>query len=272
MKSFQDLENIIKHLRHPDTGCPWDKKQTAKTLIPNFIEEVYEAVEAIEDNDYSDLCEELGDILLHVIFQVQLAEEKQEFTMDDVLTRIVDKLVRRHPHVFKENHEINFPLPPLNKGESAEEVKQNWEKIKLTEKKESRRSVLEGVPKNLPALIQAQRIQEKAAHVGFDWDSVTPVFDKINEEIEEVKAEIVKCSETLPPSASLEMEVGDLLFAIVNLSRKLNIDSESALRISNQKFKDRFQKLEKLCVEKGINMNEVGLEKLDELWEIIKKS
>ena len=268
MTAFENLVHIIKTLRHPETGCPWDKKQTSASLIPNFIEEVYEAVEAIEDKNYNDLCEELGDVMLHIIFQIQLAEEQNKFTLDDVMQKICDKLITRHPHIFGDL-----------KVKDEAEVKQNWELIKLSEKKKSRKSVLDGIPKNMPALIQASRIQEKAAHIGFDWDTYEPVLDKIYEEIEEVKAEIaislhgkgsIPNSEFLTPN--LEMELGDLFFAVVNLSRKLKIDSESALRKSNQKFKDRFQKLESLCEKENINMNEVGLEKLDELWEFIKKT
>ena len=276
---FEQLEKTLRQLRHPETGCPWDIKQTASSLIPNFIEEVYEAVEAIEDDNYPHLCEELGDILLHVVFQVQMAEDKQMFTMDDVLQNVINKLIRRHPHVFSID---NGQLTIDNEGGvlNVQQVKHNWEKIKLAEKKQSRKSVLEGVPKSLPALIQASRIQEKAAAIGFDWDSYEPVFDKIYEEIEEVKEAIenVKCkmeNDTLPlpppEEGELHMELGDLLFAVVNLARKLKIDSESALRKSNEKFKHRFTKVEQLCQERNIDMTEVGLEKLDELWEFAKK-
>ena len=259
MKKIKELIEIIAQLRHPETGCPWDRKQNSASLVPNFIEEVYEAVEAIEDEDSAGLCEELGDVLLHVIFQIQLAAEQGKFTMDDVLSQIIDKLIRRHPHIFGDK-EVS--------GEA--EVKYNWEKIKLTEKKANRQSVLEGVPRSMPALIQAHRIQEKAAHVGFDWDDTAPVFDKIQEEIQEVKDELDKFHSG--QIHALEEEIGDLYFAVVNLSRKLHIDGESALRKSTQKFKDRFMRLESLCKEQNISMNEVGLEKLDELWEFIKKN
>lgn len=255
MPLFKELEQIVEKLRHPENGCPWDKKQTSASLIPNFIEEVYEAVEAIENNNYPHLCEELGDILLHIMLQVKIAEEQDNFTLNDVIKNINEKLIRRHPHIFSDL-EVN----------NEEQVKLNWEKIKLEEKKHSRQSVIEGVPKNLPALIQAQRIQEKAASVGFDWPSYEPVFDKINEEIDEVKAEIQ--SENM---SKLEDEIGDLLFAVVNLSRKLKIDSESALRKSTEKFKDRFKKVEILSQESNINMSQANLETLDELWETVKK-
>ena len=255
MTKFDRLIEIIETLRHPETGCPWDMRQTSTSLIPNFIEEVYEAVEAIEEADDEALCEELGDILLHVIFQIKLAEERKAFTVDKVLSKICDKLVNRHPHIFSDT---------VVKDEH--QVKQNWEKIKLKEKKEHRQSVLDGVPKNMPALIQSQRIQEKAGHIGFDWDDTAPIYDKIIEEINEVKEAIATSTKT-----EIQMEIGDLLFACVNLARKLEIDAETALRSSTEKFKTRFQQLEKVCNEQQINMSEAGLEKLDELWEYIKK-
>ena len=268
MKTINDLEDILRKLRDPETGCSWDKKQTSASLVPNFIEEVYEAVEAIEDNNYDSLCEELGDILLHVIFQAHIAEDLHKFTFSEVIERIISKLIRRHPHVFPPTaSEINTSDFPTTTAISVPEIKQNWEKIKLAEKAGQRKSVLEGVPKNLPALIQAHRIQEKAAAVGFDWDCIEPVFDKIQEEIEEVKAEIK--SEDFD---RLTDEIGDLFFACTNLSRMLKIDAETALRQSNEKFKKRFQKVEELCRERNIIMNEVGLDVLDELWEISKKS
>jgi MazG family protein len=268
---FDKLVEIITKLRDPVAGCPWDIKQTSASLIPNMIEEIYEAVEAIENQNHVNLCEELGDILLHVVFQVQLATEQKHFNMNDVLNRVNEKLVRRHPHVFGEST-INNP--------NAEQVKQNWELIKLAEKDSTRESVLGGVPLSMPALIVAHRMQEKAAHVGFDWPDIEPVFEKIYEEISEVRDEIARSvavpSDTIYANnelqkANLELEIGDLLFSVVNLARKLNIDSETALRRANDKFKNRFQKLELLTIEKNINMSEVGLEKLDELWELIKK-
>ena len=298
MSQFKELKKIVDQLRHPETGCPWDKKQTSKSLIPNFIEEIYEAVEAIEEEDNDLLKEELGDILLHIMLQVKIAEEKEVFTLDDVIKNINNKLLRRHPHIFKSSSEELLPILSTLNGEieegivkinTSEEAKYNWEKIKLQEKKKERKSVVDGVPKKLPALIQAQRIQEKAASVGFDWNSYEPVFEKIVEEIEEVKTEIKlsQIEKTLSYEngehssleldvnsqnlSSLEMEIGDLLFAVVNLSRKLKIDSETALRISTEKFKKRFIKVEKLCEEKQINMEELDLKTLDELWETIKK-
>jgi len=260
MSTFNDLLTIVRQLRHPATGCPWDIAQTPTSLIPNMIEEIYEVVEAIENSDHTGICEELGDSLLHLVFQAQLAEEANQFTIHDVLTAICQKLITRHPHVFT-NPSTNTLTP--------ETVKQNWETIKQHEKKYTRQSVLEGIPKNMPALIQAHRVQEKAANVGFDWDTYPPTIDKIHEEIQEVKDEIHK-QETHQPHKLAE-EIGDLFFACVNLSRKLGIDAETALRASTQKFTQRFAKVEQLCKQQNINMHEVGIEKLDELWELAKK-
>ena len=271
MPPIKELEDIVEKLRHPEYGCPWDRNQTSASLIPNFIEEVYEAVEAIENNDYPHLCEELGDILLHIMLQVKIAEENNHFTLDEVIKAINTKLVRRHPHIFPKEENCNTDILPI----SAEQVKINWEKIKLEEKKHSRDSVLEGVPKSLPALIQAQRIQEKAASTGFDWrvtdnnnmvEISEPIFNKIEEEIEELKTEIKQNK-----LKEIEEEIGDLFFSVVNLSRKLKIDSESSLRNSTEKFKKRFKKVEQICREKNINMSDTDMDTLDDIWETAKK-
>jgi len=260
MSTFNDLLTIVKQLRDPATGCPWDIAQTSSSLIPNMIEEIYEVVEAIEENNPTGLCEELGDSLLHLVFQAQLAEEAHQFTIHEVLAAICQKLITRHPHVFTDTSTTTL---------TPEAVKQNWETIKQHEKKYTRKSVLEGIPKNMPALIQAHRVQEKAANVGFDWDTYHPTIDKINEELQEVKDEITKQENN--QSHKLAEEIGDLFFTCVNLSRKLGIDAETALRASTQKFTDRFAKVEQLCKEQNINMHNVGIEKLDELWELVKK-
>lgn len=263
MPLFRELEEIVEKLRHPENGCPWDRNQTSLSLIPNFIEEVYEAVEAIENNDYKHLCEELGDILLHIMLQVKIAEELNHFTLNDVIKEINEKLIRRHPHIF-ENTDNSI---------DAKQVKINWEQIKLKEKKDSRKSVLEGVPKSLPALIQAHRIQEKAASVGFDWknkehiSNIDAVFLKIEEEICELKQEILENQKE-----KMENEIGDLFFSIVNLCRKLNIDSETALRKSTEKFSNRFMKVEQICQDKDINMQNADMDTLDDIWETVKKS
>jgi len=254
MKEFQKLVNIIAQLRDPVSGCPWDLKQTPKSLIPNMIEELYEVVEAIEDGDNIALMEELGDLLLHIVMQAQLASEAGVFNIVDVLNHINDKLVRRHPHVFGEL-ELR----------DADSVKKNWERLKKAEKQE-RKSVLEGIPRALPALIYAQRMQEKAASVGFDWDEIPPILEKIDEETEELKSAL----ET-EDQIRIKEELGDLLFTIVNLARKLHIDAESALKETARKFSKRFQYIEEQYRQNGENINEASLEELNSFWELSKK-
>ncbi|PID28440.1 MAG: nucleoside triphosphate pyrophosphohydrolase [Candidatus Cloacimonadota bacterium] len=255
MKEFDRLTEIVKKLRNPEKGCPWDLKQTSKSLIPNFIEELYEAVEEIEKEDYESLAEELGDLMLHIVMQVRIAEEENHFSMEDVLTGISEKLIRRHPHIFSSPDNI-----------SADEVKKNWEQIKQSEKKEIRKSLLDGIPFSMPGLIVAQRMQEKAASAGFDWDSPELVFDKIDEEITEIKEAVANNNQD-----EIEEEIGDLLFSAVNLARKLNADSETALRRAIKKFKVRFNKIEEYHHRNGENIYESSLEKLDEIWTSVKR-
>ena len=243
--------DIIAALRDPETGCPWDAKQTPESLVPNFIEELYEVVEAIEDQDDEALCEELGDLMLHLVFQVQIAHEKKAFEMEDVLGAIVDKLVRRHPHVFGD----------LSVAD-AEGVKLNWEHIKRVEKTD-RESVLDGVPKSMPALIQAHRTQEKAASVGFDWPDLPPVLAKIDEEREELYEALSEGD-----AEAIKEELGDLLFSIVNLSRKLGFDAETALKDATRKFYRRFRYVE--AQYSKTNIHEASLEELDSHWETAK--
>ncbi|MCB5261450.1 MAG: nucleoside triphosphate pyrophosphohydrolase [Candidatus Cloacimonetes bacterium] len=251
MNKFQELVDIIAALRDPETGCPWDAKQSSESLVSNFIEELYEVVEAIEEKDDKALCEELGDLLLHVVFQVQIAHEKKAFGMEDVLKAIIDKLVRRHPHVFGD---LNV--------ENADAVKLNWEHIKRVEKTD-RESVLDGVPKSMPALIQAHRTQEKAASVGFDWPDLPPVLAKIDEEREELY-EALNSND----ADAIKEELGDLLFSIVNLSRKLGIDAEAALKEATRKFYRRFRYVEEQYSKTDIH--EASLEELDSHWESAK--
>lgn len=254
MKEFQKLVDIITQLRDPVSGCPWDLKQTPQSLIPNMIEELYEVVEAIEDGDNPALMEELGDLLLHIVMQAQLASEAGAFNIVDVLNHINNKLVRRHPHVFGDMD--------LN---DADTVKKNWERLKKAEKQE-RKSVLEGIPRALPALIYAQRMQEKAASVGFDWDAVPPILEKIDEENKELKSALETNDQM-----RIKEELGDLLFTIVNLARKLHIDAETALKETARKFSKRFQFIEEQYRQNGENINEASLEELNSFWELSKK-
>ena len=251
MNKFQELVDIISALRDPETGCPWDAKQTPESLVPNFIEELYEVVEAIEEQDDEALCEELGDLMLHVVFQVQIAHEKKAFEMEDVLGAIVDKLVRRHPHVFGDVSVAD-----------AEGVKMNWEHIKRVEKTD-RESVLDGVPRSMPALIQAHRTQEKAASVGFDWPDLPPVLGKIDEERDELYEAL-----DAHDAEAIREELGDLLFSVVNLSRKLNIDAEAALKDATRKFYRRFRYVEAQYSKTDIH--EASLEELESHWETAK--
>lgn len=256
MNYFDELVKIIARLRDPQQGCPWDLKQTPLSLVPNFIEELYEAVEAIEKEDYNHLCEELGDLLLHILMQARIAEEKGRFTLEDLLQRINDKLTRRHPHIF-DNIE----------AKDASSVKINWEKIKLEEKKHVRKSIIEGIPLSMPALIVAQRMQEKAASVGFDWTQVDPALDKIEEEIKEFRQALQD-----DDRRSLQAEMGDMLFSLVNISRKLEFDAETALRKTIDKFARRFRIIEEYHQNNNKHIQDSSLEQLDEIWEKAKKT
>ncbi|MCF7793672.1 MAG: nucleoside triphosphate pyrophosphohydrolase [Candidatus Cloacimonetes bacterium] len=255
MKEFDKLVEIIEKLRDRENGCPWDIKQTHESLIPNFVEELYESIEAIENKNFDHLSEELGDLMLHIIMQAQIAGEAGQFEIAEVLQKINDKLIRRHPHVFADGHATD-----------ADGVKMNWERIKFQEKKKSRKSAIDGIPKAMPALIVAQRMQEKAASVGFDWPDVEPAVDKLKEEIHEfIDAFQQKDVE------EMQDELGDMLFSIVNISRKLGFDTESALRRTIDKFDRRFRKVEEHYQKSDKNMLDASLEQLDEIWEIAKE-
>ncbi|MGC9361587.1 MAG: nucleoside triphosphate pyrophosphohydrolase [Candidatus Syntrophosphaera sp.] len=254
MKEFQELVDIVARLRDPDSGCPWDVKQTPKSLIPNFIEELYEAVEAIEDGDSDSLREELGDLMLHIVMQARIAQEEGRFGISDVLEGIAAKLVRRHPHVF-EDLEVK----------DAETVKMNWERLKKKEKT-LRKSVLDGIPRSLPGLIEAQRSQEKAASVGFDWPDLEPILEKLEEEEEELQAALESGRKEL-----ISEELGDMIFTLVNLARKLHIDAEGALKSTTRKFWKRFHYIEEHYRKNNEDINEASLEELDSVWDIAKK-
>ncbi|MCL5283132.1 MAG: nucleoside triphosphate pyrophosphohydrolase [Armatimonadetes bacterium] len=252
--SFADLVEIMARLRG-EGGCPWDRQQTHQTLRRYLIEEAYEVIEAIDRIEMESLCEELGDLLLQPIFQAQLASEEGYFDIDDVIEAITVKLLNRHPHVFGDV-----------KVESAEHVLRNWEQIKRAEKGENwRPSALDGVPKDLPALMKALEISKKAARVGFDWPDRDSVLVKLDEEVAELKEAIINDNHE-----AVEWEVGDLLFTIVNLARWSRIDPEDALRTMVGRFERRFRGMENDAQERGINLSDLGPEKLDELWEMVK--
>lgn len=247
--SFQDLVEIVEILRQE---CPWDREQTHESLKDLMVEEIYEAIDAIDQQNYPELKKELGDLLLHVIFHAVMAKEKQAFSMEDVIWSIQDKLIRRHPHVF-EKLEVS----------GTEEVLKNWEHIKM--KEGGRKSVLDGVPNQLPGLLRAQRMQEKASGVGFDWGNFSDCWLKVEEELAEFK-------ETVEHQSKEEQakEFGDLLFAMVNAARHLGINAEDALRLTNNKFKTRFQYIEKRVSEQGKQMKDLDLPQLDLFWDEAK--
>lgn len=247
---FEKLIDIMSRLRGPN-GCPWDREQTHSSLRQYLIEETYEVLEVLDEENYPELCNELGDLLLQIVFHAQLAKESQRFNIADIIEAITEKLIRRHPNVFA-NVEIN----------TAEEQSVNWERIKKTEGK---KSVIDGVPKALPALLRAGRIQQKAATVGFDWPDQKPVWDKVHEELGELDEALQQKNKT-----RIEEELGDLLFSLVNLSRFLNINPEDALRKTINKFSTRFQKVETYFEENGENINEKSLEEMDAVWDKIK--
>lgn len=246
---FNEFVEIVKRLRKE---CPWDREQTNDSIKAATIEEAYEVVEAIEKKNYEELKNELGDLLLHVVFHTIIASERKDFVIDDVIDSIREKLIRRHPHVFGEV-----------KVSGSDEVKKNWETIKLTE---GRNSILEGVPEMLPALQRAHRLQEKAAKVGFDWEKKEEVWKKVIEEIEEMHH-----SEGEGDYDKLENEIGDVFFAMVNYARFLGVNPENALRRTNSKFIRRFGYVEKKIKEQGKNLADSNLQEMDKYWEESKK-
>lgn len=252
LQRFARLIEIVRKLRGPG-GCKWDRAQTHKSLVPYMTEELYEVIEAIEEDDMRKLKEELGDLLLHVVFQADLAEEEGHFTLADSIETISSKLVRRHPHVFA----------GLKVG-SVSEIKKKWEEIKL---REGRQSLLEGIPKNLPALLLARRVQQRASEVGFDWERVPSVIEKLEEEFLELKNAIESREQS-----RIRDELGDLLFTVVNLSRFLDIDPEDALRHTIKKFINRFKLVEEELRKKGKKLEEATLSEMDRLWNEIKRN
>lgn len=251
-KKFEELVEIVEKLRAPD-GCPWDREQTNQSLLPYFIEEVYELIESVDEENWDTVKEELGDLLLHVVFQASIGEDEGKFKLADSLTNVNEKLVRRHPHVFGDA-----------KADAVFHAKQNWEAQKHKEK--GRKSRLDGVPKNLPALVRAQRLQQKASYAGFDWDEVEQVWDKVHEEIQELKD-----AQSNEAKDHIAEEIGDVLFAVVNLARYLDIPAEDALRKTNQKFTSRFSKVEEGIKAQGKELEDVTLEEMDAIWEMAKK-
>lgn len=249
INEFKRLLEIMLRLRKE---CPWDRAQTNETLRTMTIEEVYELSEAILENDDKKIKEELGDIMLHLMFYSIIADEKDSFDITDVLKVLNEKLIRRHPHIFSDVTVNN-----------ANEVKQNWEKIKLAEGK---KSVLEGVPPHLPSMVKAYRLQEKAKGVGFDWENINQVYDKLSEEISELHNAINSANQQ-----NIEEELGDVFFALINYSRFLNVNPDDALEKANKKFIYRFKYIEQKANDNGSKINNLSLEEMDKLWNEAKK-
>ena len=248
-EAFIRLITIMDELREQ---CPWDKKQTMDSLRYLTIEELYELSDAILDRDMSEIKKELGDILLHIVFYSRIASETNEFDISDVINSVCDKLIHRHPHIYGDV-----------KVEDEIEVKKNWEKLKM---KEGKKSVLEGVPKSLPAIVKSFRIQEKVRGIGFDWDNKTQVWEKVLEELEELKVEVKKGNKN-----RIESEFGDLLFALTNYSRFIDVNPEDALERTNKRFIKRFQIMEKLIKKENISLDQMNLEQMDVYWEQAKE-
>ncbi|UXS31570.1 nucleoside triphosphate pyrophosphohydrolase [Agrobacterium tumefaciens] len=267
-KDISRLIEIMQALREPETGCPWDVVQTFETIKPYTIEEAYEVADAIEREDMDDLCEELGDLLLQVVFHARIAEEKGEFAFGDVVEAVTSKMIRRHPHVFA-----------ASDADTPDSVKLQWDRIKAEEKREraerrARRGITEdfkagflgGIQRSQPALTEALKLQEQAARVGFDWSDPAPILDKIEEEIAELREAL---AEGKPEKVSDEL--GDLIFALVNIGRHVKADPENALRGTNTKFRRRFNHIETSLSDSGETLQEASLERMEDLWQAAKR-
>ncbi|MBI51019.1 MAG: nucleoside triphosphate pyrophosphohydrolase [Chloroflexi bacterium] len=250
--SFEGLLDLVRYLRS-DAGCPWDREQSSRSLSPMLLEEIYELVSSIESENKIDLLEELGDVLLHIAFQIEIANTKNLFDMKDVFNAAISKYVTRHPHVFADES-----------YESTEELKQRWEELKRKEKEKERNYILDGIPSNQPSLSHAQILQSRASRAGFDWENIIGVREKINEELNELE-------NTKNKSDRIE-EFGDLIFTLVNYGRKLNIDVEQAVRLANTKFISRFVAMEILAEQRDQEFISLTIEQKDELWETVKNN
>lgn len=264
MYKLNDLVYLMQRLRDPETGCPWDKQQTFSTIVPYTMEETYELADAIERGNLSDVREELGDLLFQVIFYAQLGSEQGEFTLDDVIDGITAKLVRRHPHVFPDGQlrsEQSVNQTPQDEKAIAA-IKQNWEAIKHSERETKQHtSVLDDVPLALPALNRAHKLQKRAANVGFDWAHTEDIFAKLDEEVLELRAELPDGNQD-----RIEAEMGDLLFCCVNLSRRLGVNAEAALRRASHRFEARFRFIETSLQQQGRSPEDASLDEMEEFW------
>lgn len=258
MSQLNRLLAIMQRLRDPENGCPWDKAQTNDTLASFTLEEAYEVLDAISRNDVNSLREELGDVLFQVVFYAQIAQEKGQFNFEDICQTISDKLERRHAPIFANSA-----------ADSSDKVLAQWENIKREERaQKAQHSVLDDIPEAFPALMRAQKIQKRCSSVGFDWETLGPVLDKVHEEIDEVMFE---ARQVVIDDEKLEEEIGDLLFATVNLARHLGTKAEIALHKANRKFESRFRQVEAIIVAQGLNMEETRLEVMEEAWQQVKR-
>lgn len=260
--SLSDLLRVMQRLRDPDTGCPWDLRQDFQSIVSSTLEECYELAQAIEDKDVDHIAEELGDVLFQVVFYAQLGAENEMFSFDDVVHTLVQKLVRRHPHVFAHGDIEGI----VSNRISVESVRRNWEEIKQTERNaKNQLSVLADVPRALPALPRAQKVQKRAAQVNFDWSDRNSVLDKIQEEVDELREAMNR-----QDAEDIEGEMGDVLFSCVNLARHLGLDAERTLRRSTAKFEQRFQSMEARVADDGAVLSTMNKKQLDRLWRLAK--
>jgi len=258
--NLEDLLQLMVRLRDPNEGCPWDLEQTFVSIAPHTIEEAYEVADAIDAGDPLHIKDELGDLLFQVVFHAQMAKELGDFDFDDVVSNITDKMISRHPHIFGDQTGIH----------TADDQTQHWEALKEQERHAKAgpnkpKSALDGVSRGLPALMRAQKLQKRAARVGFDWPSAAPVFDKFREELAELEAEIENSD-----AKAMEHEMGDVLLTCVNLARKLDIDAETALRKANSRFETRFSHIEESLVKQGKDIKKTPLKDLESLWQLAK--
>ncbi len=278
--TLDDLLNLMARLRDPNTGCPWDLKQTRQSLVAHTLEEVYEVVECIETNDVEHLKEELGDLLLQIVFYAQLAKEEARYNFADIVDVLTNKLVTRHPHIFPDGklYGSGATVDAGKQPQTPEEVSALWQKVKAAERElkgeQPAESLLDGVPLNLPAMTRAVKLQKKAAKVGFDWNDPLLVLDKIEEELAEIREALASGKQD-----EVAAEMGDFIFAAVNLARHLNVDPESAVRSTNRKFEQRFKTIEALCLEAATPLTaanqanskqRISLQQLDAYWEAAK--
>lgn len=273
--TIDDLKVLMARLRDPETGCPWDTRQSYKTIVPHTLEEAYEVADAIEREDFSHLKDELGDLLFQVIFYAQIGREDGYFDFDSVVDHLVQKLLRRHPHVFPEGT-LESRIDPDNRPDEAW-IKESWERIKAEERAlkpaqdpDASASRLDGIARTLPAMVRAQKLQKRAARHGFDWPDIGPVFDKLYEEIGELKEAWDAAQAGVGDPDAIEDELGDLMFVCVNLARFVKVNPEQALNRTSHKFDARFRAIERVLEREGRNMDDVSLEGLEAVWQAVK--